>query len=195
MIFFRIYWLNLLAVQGTLKSLQHHSSKASILWCSAFFIVQFSHPHMTTAPILSTRRETHIPPTSPESQLLALYCMASYHFHPLVLSEPVLKQENRASPYMTSAGNVHVGRLSYFSKTVKNHKYWFGGYKQTVAHRQINKNRIHKMRINCNQRLQCPTFNNRLEQVDKKSTRILKTNITNSPDLRDTYRTLHTTAE
>ena len=46
---FRMEWLDLLAVQGTLKSLlQHHSSKASILWCSAFFTVQFSHPYMTT---------------------------------------------------------------------------------------------------------------------------------------------------
>ena len=46
---FRMDWLDLLAVQGTLKSLlQHHSSKASILWCSAFFIVQLSHPYMTT---------------------------------------------------------------------------------------------------------------------------------------------------
>ena len=48
LISFRMYWLDLLAVQGTLKSLlQHHSSKASILWCSAFFIVQLSHPQMT----------------------------------------------------------------------------------------------------------------------------------------------------
>ena len=46
---FRMDWLDLLAVQGTLKSLlQHHSSKASILWCSAFFTVQLSHPYMTT---------------------------------------------------------------------------------------------------------------------------------------------------
>ena len=49
LISFKIDWLNLLAVQGTLKSLlQHHSSKASILWHSAFFIVQLSHPYMTT---------------------------------------------------------------------------------------------------------------------------------------------------
>ena len=48
LISFRIKWLALLAVQGTLKSLlQHHSPKASVLWCSAFFIVQFSHPYMT----------------------------------------------------------------------------------------------------------------------------------------------------
>ena len=49
LISFRMDWLALLAVQGTLKRLlQHHSSKASILWCSAFFIVQLSHPYMTT---------------------------------------------------------------------------------------------------------------------------------------------------
>ena len=49
LISFRMDWLDLLAVQGTLKSLlQHHSSKASIVQCSAFFIVQFSHPYMTT---------------------------------------------------------------------------------------------------------------------------------------------------
>ena len=46
LIFFRMDWLDLLAVQGTLKSLQHHSSKASVLQCSAFFIVQLSHPCM-----------------------------------------------------------------------------------------------------------------------------------------------------
>ena len=57
LISFRIDWVDLLAVQGTLKSLlQHHSSKASILQCSAFFIVQFSHPNMTTGkPIALTR--------------------------------------------------------------------------------------------------------------------------------------------
>ena len=48
LISFRMDWLDLLAVQGTLKSLlQHHNSKASVLWCSAFFIVQLSHPYMT----------------------------------------------------------------------------------------------------------------------------------------------------
>ena len=49
LISFRIDWFDLLVVQGTLKSLlQHHSSKASILWCSAFFMVQLSHPYITT---------------------------------------------------------------------------------------------------------------------------------------------------
>ena len=51
--------LDLLAVQGTLKSLlQHHSSKASILWCSAFFMVQLSHPYMTTGKTIALTRQT-----------------------------------------------------------------------------------------------------------------------------------------
>ena len=58
LISFRIDWLHLLAVQGTLKSLlQHHSSKASILWCSAFFIVQLSHPYMTTGKTIALTRQ------------------------------------------------------------------------------------------------------------------------------------------
>ena len=55
LISFRMDWLDLLAVQGTLKSLlQHHSSKASILWCSAFFRVQLSHPYMTTGKTIAS---------------------------------------------------------------------------------------------------------------------------------------------
>ena len=59
LISFRMDWLDLLAVQGTLRSLlQHHSSKASILQCSAFFIVQLSHPYMTTGKTIAlTRRD------------------------------------------------------------------------------------------------------------------------------------------
>ena len=54
LISFLIDWFDLLAVQGTLKSLlQHHSSKASILWCSAFFMVQLSHPYMTTGETMA----------------------------------------------------------------------------------------------------------------------------------------------
>ena len=56
---FRIDWLDLLAVQGTLKSLlQHHSSKASIFLCSAFFIVQLSHPYVTTGKTIALTRWT-----------------------------------------------------------------------------------------------------------------------------------------
>ena len=61
LISFRMDWLDLLAVQGTLKSLlQHYSSKASILWCSAFFIVQLSHPHMTTGKTIALTRWTFV---------------------------------------------------------------------------------------------------------------------------------------
>ena len=61
LISFRIDWLDLLAVQGTVKSLlQHHSSKASILLCSAFFIVQLSHSYTTTGNIISLTRQTFV---------------------------------------------------------------------------------------------------------------------------------------
>ena len=61
LISFRMDWLDLLAVQGTLKSLlQHHSSKASILWCSAFFTVELSHPYMTTGKTIALTRRTFV---------------------------------------------------------------------------------------------------------------------------------------
>ena len=61
LISFRMDWLDLLAVQGTLKSLlQHHNSKASILWHSAFFTVQLSHPYMTTGKTIALTRQTFV---------------------------------------------------------------------------------------------------------------------------------------
>ena len=61
LISFRMDWLDLLAVQGTLKSLlQHHSSKASVLQCSAFFIVQLSHPYMNTGKTKALTRRTFV---------------------------------------------------------------------------------------------------------------------------------------
>ena len=61
LIYFRMDWLDLLAVQGTLKSLlQYHSSKASILWHSAFFIAQLSHPYMTTGKTIALTRWTFV---------------------------------------------------------------------------------------------------------------------------------------
>ena len=61
LISFRMDWLDLLAIQGTLKSLlQHHSSKASILWCSAFLTVQLSHPYMTTRKTIVLTRQTFV---------------------------------------------------------------------------------------------------------------------------------------
>ena len=66
---FRMDWLDLLAVQGTLKSLlQHHSSKALILQCSAFFIVQHSHPYMTTGKTIALTRRTFV------SKVMSLLC-------------------------------------------------------------------------------------------------------------------------
>ena len=60
LISFRMDWLDLLAVQGTLKSLQHHSSNASILRLSAFFTVQLSHPYMTTRKTIALARRTFV---------------------------------------------------------------------------------------------------------------------------------------
>ena len=73
LISFRIDWLNLLAVQGTLKSLlQHHSSKASIVQHSTFFIVQLSHPHMTTGKTIDLTRRTFV---SKAMSLLFIRCL------------------------------------------------------------------------------------------------------------------------
>ena len=61
LISFRMDWLDLFTVQGTLRSLlQHHSSKASVFWCSAFFIVQLSHPYMTTRKTIAFTRWTFV---------------------------------------------------------------------------------------------------------------------------------------
>jgi len=60
LIFFRIDWFDLLAVQCTLKSLQHHSSKSSILWLSAFFMVQLSNPYMTTGKTIALTIQTFV---------------------------------------------------------------------------------------------------------------------------------------
>ena len=61
LISFRMDWLDLLAVQGTLKSLlQYHSSKASVLWCSAFFTVQLSHPYKTSGKTIALARQTFV---------------------------------------------------------------------------------------------------------------------------------------
>ena len=61
LISFRMHWLDILAVQGTLESLlQHHSSKAPVPWCSAFFIVQLSHPYMATGKITALTRRSFV---------------------------------------------------------------------------------------------------------------------------------------
>jgi len=60
LISFRMDWLDLLAVQGALKSLQHHSSKASILWCSTSFMIQLSYPYMTTGKTIALTRQIFV---------------------------------------------------------------------------------------------------------------------------------------
>ena len=73
LISFRTDWFDLLAVQGTLKSLlQQHSSKASILWCSAFFIVQLSHPYMTTGKTIALTRWNFV---GKVMSLFLIYCL------------------------------------------------------------------------------------------------------------------------
>ena len=77
MISFRMDWLDLLAVQGTLKSLQHHSSKASILRRSTFFIVQLSHPYMTTGKTIALIRWTFVGKVmSPPFNILSRFVIA-----------------------------------------------------------------------------------------------------------------------
>ena len=82
LISFRMNWLDLLAVQGTLKSLlQHHSSKASILQRSAFFIVQLSHPNMTTGKTIASTRRTFVGKVI--SLLFNMLSRLIYHRHKL----------------------------------------------------------------------------------------------------------------
>ena len=101
LISFRMDWFDLLAVRGTLKSLlQHHSLKASILWCSAFFIVQLSHPYMTNGKTIALSRRTYVGKVMsllfnmlfrfvsaflPRSKLLLLLC---FFFFTLRLKSP-----------------------------------------------------------------------------------------------------------
>ena len=91
LISFRMDWLDLLAVQGTLKTLlQHHSSKASILLCSAFFIVQLSYPYMTTGKTIALTRQTFVDKVMPLlfnmlSRLVITYLPKSKHLLMCVL--------------------------------------------------------------------------------------------------------------
>ena len=80
LISFRMDWLDLLAVQGTLKSLlQHHSSKASSLQCSAFFRVQLSHPYVTTGKTITLTRRTFV-----GKVVSLLFNMVSLHVYPTI---------------------------------------------------------------------------------------------------------------
>ena len=94
LIYFRMDWLDVLAVQGTLKSLlQHHSSKASILLCSAFFIVQLSHPYMNT--------QTHIHQVSDAIQ----------PSHPLSYPSPVLNPSQQQGLFQWVSSSHEVAKV------------------------------------------------------------------------------------
>ena len=74
LISFRMDWFNVLVVQGTIKSLLQHSSKASILWCSAFFMAQQSHPYMTTGKTIALTRQTFVSKVSSAFQYAVKIC-------------------------------------------------------------------------------------------------------------------------
>ena len=97
---FRMDWLDLLAVQGSLKSLQHHSSKAFILQHSAFFMVQLSHPYMTTGKTIALIRQTSVGKVMP--LLLNMLYFPSRYYSPLFLSHT----ECNIVLYFTSE-NIH----------------------------------------------------------------------------------------
>ena len=92
LISFRVDWLNLLAVQGTLESLlQHHSSKAWILWCSAFFMVQLSHPYMITGKTIDLTKQTFV------GKVISLFFNKSSRRHDCQVTHK-LKPDNRRLP-------------------------------------------------------------------------------------------------
>ena len=111
LISFRMDWLDLLAVQGTLKSLlQHHSSKASILQCSAFFIVQLSHPYMTTGKTIALTRQTFVGKVM--ALLLNMLSRLIITFLP--------KSKHRLTSWLQSPSAVVLEPLKIKSLTVSN---------------------------------------------------------------------------
>ena len=99
LISFRIDWLDLLAIQGTLKSLlQHHSSKASVLWHSAFFIIQLSHPYMTTGKTIALTRQTFV--VKVMSLLFNMLSRLVILFLPRVFYGKCLFMENHSFDYI-----------------------------------------------------------------------------------------------
>ena len=105
LISFRMDWLDLLAVQGTLKSLlQHHSSKASVLWHSAFFTVQLSRPYMTTGKTIALTRQTFV-----GKVMSLLFNMLSR----LVLTF-LLRSKRLLISWLQSPGTSHMGHCGIF---------------------------------------------------------------------------------
>ena len=112
---FRMDWLDLLAVQGTLKSLlQHHSSKASILWPSAFFIVQLSHPYVTTGKTIALARRTL------KASILQIVCQGTLGFLRLSVERCPGKHipTSHRAPLLISGVHIGLCRILVFNKDV-----------------------------------------------------------------------------
>ena len=104
LISFRMDWLDLLAVQGTLKSLlQHHSSKASVLLCSAFFMAQFSHPYMTAKETIALTRWTFVVRVLYSHSLARIPLYTGSRSHPLLL--PLITDRHTASQVEAVSGS------------------------------------------------------------------------------------------
>ena len=112
LISFRMDWLDLLAVQGTLKSLlQHHSSKVSIPQCSAFFIVQLSHPYMTTGKTIALTRQTFVGHNFPSKEIACRIIQIS-QFHSFSKNQRMYHQKDYLSHFLivhsVPAHNTHI---------------------------------------------------------------------------------------
>ena len=111
LISFRMHWLDLFAVQRTLKSLlQHHSSKASILWPSAFFVVQLSHPYMTTGKTIALTRQIFVGKikTKVASSLLVCPLATLSHRYPIPCIRVPLHEASIESDCLTGIYLVHI---------------------------------------------------------------------------------------
>ena len=139
LISFRLDWLDLLAVQGTLKSLlQHHRSEASIFWRSAFFIVQLSHPYMITGKTIALTKRTFVGKVMfllfnmlsrlaitflPRSKCLLISWLQSPSA--VILEPPKIKSDTISTAYITCVYikilllslNISLGKYSYLPKT------------------------------------------------------------------------------
>ena len=114
LISFRIYWFDLLAVQGTLKSLlQDHSLKASVVWCSAFFVVPLSHPYMTSGKSIAWTRWTFVG----KVMSLLFNTLSRFVLGFLVTDCVVLKHSGKLSdtyPLREGSVSTSTGSLSFF---------------------------------------------------------------------------------
>ena len=123
---FRMDWLDLLAVQGTLKSLlQHHSSKASILWQSAFFTVQLSHPYMTTGKTTALTRWTFVGKVmsllfNMLSGWIITFLPRSKHLLILCLQSPSMTQQSHSWAYTLRKWKLKKTHINVYCHTIYN---------------------------------------------------------------------------